>query len=464
MRICIFIFGISLISTTLIAQSPIQFELKNKTLIGSDAGQAFWHTANQLGKINTSYAFQNQSELGIFSTSKRENQWNYHAGALLLGTLSTESEVQINQAYGGFSFKRWAFTGGLWADQVELMGLSTSNGNMARSLNARPLPKIRFHTQGFVPFFGNPNWLDFKAEYDEGILNDHRYVSNTHLHHKAFHARLKPGTQWTFDLGLEHFVMWGGTSSNPNVGRLPSSFKDYLIYVSGSRGDEDFLETDRINVAGNQYGSYQVRIEKKFEKATAGFNLSHPFEDLSGVNMRNWTDMLLAVYVRFHNEELPINALLYEFTDTRNQSVKGWKNVIPIGQGIEPDTYYTHGIYRSGVTYHQRAMSSPLFEPLRIENDLARGPLYTRFYAHHLGATGKIGQQVAWKTLVTQSFHLRNTFYQPLDLVPQFSALLEAVYTTPKNGLEIGASWAADFGDLYPNRMGIQLSLAKKFD
>lgn len=431
--------------------------------MGSDVGQPFWHTANQLGKVHASYAFQNQSELGLFAKSKRDNLWNYHAGALLLGTLSKESEVQINQAYGGFSFNRWALTGGLWADEVELMGLSTSNGNIARSLNARPLPKLRFHTQGFVPFFGNPNWLDFKAEYDEGILNDDRYVSNAHLHHKSFYARIKPGAQWTVDLGLEHFVMWGGASSNPKVGRLPSSFKDYLIYVSGSRGDEDFLETDRINVAGNQYGTYQVRVEKKFVNVTAGVNLSHPFEDLSGVNMRNLSDMLLSVYLRFHNEERFLNGLLYEFTDTRNQSVKGWKSVIPMGQGIEPDTYYTHGIYRSGVTYHQRAMCSPLFEPLRMENDQARGPLFTRFYAHHLGLTGKIGHQIEWKTLATQSFHLQNTFYQPLDLVPQFSGLLEAVYTTPQSGLELGLSCAVDMGKLYPNRLGIQVSLAKTF-
>jgi hypothetical protein len=464
MKILAITFGILLFSATLWAQSPVQFTLKNKTLLGSDAGQPFWHTANQLGKITTSHAFQNQSEVGIFKSSQPSKLWNYHAGALLVGTLSKESEVQINQAFGGFGYKRWALTGGLWADETELMGLSTSNGNFARSLNSRPVPKLRFHTKGFVPFFGNPQWLDFKAEYDEGILNDDRYVSNTHLHHKSFFARFKPGAQWNIDLGLEHFVMWGGTSTNPTVGRLPDSFKDYLIYVSGSRGDEDFLETDQINVAGNQYGTYQVRIEKKFDSFTAGMNLSHPFEDLSGVNWRNWTDMLMAVYVRFHNEKLPINALLYEFTDTRNQSVKGWKTVIPAGQRIEPDTYFTHSIYRSGVTYHQRSMGTPLFEPLRMENNQARGPLFTRVYAHHLGATGQIGNRVAWKTLLTQTYHLRNTFYQPLDLIPQFSALLEAVYTTPKNGLEIGASWAADFGDLYPNRMGIQLSLAKKFE
>lgn len=464
-----YIILIFLIATQVNGQTKTEFQLSNTTLVSSGE-LPFWLWANRDGKINSSASFLNLTEFSTRVTGKlkRITGFHYKAGANLVGGLGNESYFHPNQLFAGLDYNGWQLEAGMFTDDLQFNGLSTTNGNLARSRNARPYPKIRFSALTFKPVPGVQNWLAFRFEYDEGILNDNRYVSDTHLHHKSFYFKIQPQrSDWDVQFGAEHFVMWGGTSRDDYIGKMPSDFKSYLLYFFGSMGSDNFPINDQLNVAGNQYGTYQVLFTKQFSTFTASLNLSHPFDDFSGVNWRNWPDNLIGLYVEFIDQEKFISHILYEFTNTRQQSITdsifSWNNTKAIWEREPSDNYYSHGIYKSGATYHQQAMCSPLFAPVILKEGISRGFGSNRFYSHHLGVAGTLLNEITWKGLATYTHYL-GTYGNPYEPAKsQLSLLLDLKYNGAYLPFDVGLLLAADIGEMYNNSVGAQFIISKNW-
>ena len=56
-------------------------------------------------------------------------------------------------------------------------GLSSTNGNMYRSRNARPVPGVSLSTNGYIPFLFAKSWFSWRFLYEEGILNDNQHTN-----------------------------------------------------------------------------------------------------------------------------------------------------------------------------------------------------------------------------------------------------------------------------------------------
>jgi hypothetical protein len=462
----IFILLFNLLAGTLFSQPETNYSLSNSTLAGDNL--PFWLWANRYGKVDPSATFLNLTEAGgTVSGTFSSSNLNYRVGTLLVGGLGEQSYFQVNQLYAGIGLKGWQLTAGLFADEIQFGGLSTTNGNLVQSLNARPYPKIRFSTNGYKTSPFAKNWLSFRLEYDEGLLNDNRYVEGVHLHHKSFYLKIQPQPDWNLQLGAEHFVMWGGTSPDELYGKMPTGFRNYIRYVMGSMGSEDFPLPEQQNVAGNHYGTYQIKLSKSFETFSTTLNISHPFEDFSGVNWRNWPDKLIGVYFERKQQDKLINAFIYEFVNTRQQGVVDslfvWNEEEQYWYETPYDNYFNHGIYNSGVTYHQMAMCSPLFAPVLIDGGLSRGFGSNRFYAHHFGITGNLAKYINWKGLATYSHHL-GTYAAPYNPEKeQLSLFFDVLYSGEKLPFAVGVSIAADKGQFYKKRIGAQLTLSKSW-
>jgi hypothetical protein len=277
---------------------------------------------------------------------------------------------------------------------------------------------------------------------------------------------LTPHTKWKVRVGFEHIVMWGGLSSNSQMGQMPQNFNAYLRYISGSRGGDSFPETDRLNVAGNHLGAWQAEAEKKFGNTTATFYMNHPFEDFSGVNFRNWPDNLLGIHLFFNNSKI-INAFVYEYTNTRHQSIKdsifSWNENINNWGMNEYDNYFNHGVYRSGFTYHRQVMASPLFYPVIVDEGISKGIQSNRFYAHHAGVAGYIHRNIKWKGMLTYVKHF-GTYSRPYEIpLKQVFCLLELQYSNRKFPFDIGLSAAADASQSRSINKGILFSVSKEW-
>jgi len=451
------------------AQNPIQISVSNTTFAATDSVLPFWFVANQHGKIKSSGQFLNISELIIGQTysSNTKSKIGYTWGGDVIAAFGESNYYQVNRAFAGLAFNGWELKGGMFYDEVKYAGLSTSNGNIARSENARPVPKIRFSTLGYKPVPFMQNWLSFKGEYDEGFLNDERYVEGAHLHHKSLYFKIHPSTSWNFDIGFEHYAMWGGTSRNENIGDLPEGWNAYWRYVFALPGDENFLATDQDNISGNQLGTYQLKYERNLSEMKIALYVSHPWEDNSGLNWHNWPDNLIGLHFDFHNKKAFITDIVYEFTNTRQQGVKDSIYYLDNNSGKwkmrEYDGYYNHGVYRSGFTYQQQVLSSPLFYPVTENNGISIGIQSNRFFSHHVGAKGNLSDNIKWKGLLTYIQHL-GTYSKPYSSKQkQVSGLFEVQYINPDFPVELGLSAAADVSNVTGNNLGFNFSVIKSW-
>ena len=468
-RLLIYIFALFLLVSESSGQTTSSFSISNSTLVSTSDQMPFWLWANTDGKIEADNSFLNLSEInGAGIHFFNDSNSFIKAGADLDYAIGNNSKYfQANQLFTRINLNNWELIIGMVHNDLSFDGLSTSNGNIARSRNARPYPKIGIRVSDYKPVPLLSKFISFKGEYDEGILNDDRYVDRTHLHHKSFYLKAELFNNFSIQGGVEHFVMWGGTSQNEKTGKLPSDCKAYFKYITGSRGDEDFLETDQLNVAGNQYGTYQLLLTQKFEKFETRLNISHPFEDFSGVNLRNWPDNIIGLSIKLNNQEKFITHFLYEYTNTRQQGITDslyrWIEEEQHWYRVHDDNYYNHGVYQSGVTYHQKMMSSPLFKPVVIKDNISRGVESTRFFAHHIGLKGNLHKDISWKSMVTFIRHF-GTWGKPYETVhDQTSFLLNLVYSGEPIPFDIDLTVAGDIANADPNRLGIQIGLHYNF-
>lgn len=452
------LFLILTASVVVQAQNSFRTKIKNSTFAVTDSLLPFWFTANQHGTVAPSRSFLNITGISLeqFISRAPDAPVSFTWGAELLAGLGESNYYQVNRAFAGIAAHGWELKAGLFYDETRYGGLSTTNGNLVRSENARPYPMVRFSANRFKPVPFAKYVLSFKAEYDEGLLNDERFVQNARLHHKSFYLRAVPATSWKVTAGFEHFVFWGGVSSNAQIGEMPSGLKAYLRYILGAGGGEDFPQTDQLNKAGNQLGTYQLEVEKSFPEAIVTFYLSHPFEDLSGVNLRNWPDNLLGIHIGFIEKQRLVTDLLYEFSHTMHQSIRNEND-------REPDSYFSHGIYRSGFTYHGMLLGSPLFIPQTDAINMVNGMASNRFFAHHMGISGAWNTTWRWKGLLTYS-EQAGTVARPYDRhTKQLSGTLEVNYVQPGFPVEIGVSVAADAGSNAYRNGGISVHVSKSW-
>ena len=429
-----------------------------ETLHSSGTNLPFWLVHNRNGRyprqgssVQVASLCGEYDKVGLFNSSLRTQ-----IGFDLTGAWSDRFDAHFNLLYAGLSFKSVKLDAGWFSDEENFSGLSSSNGHMESSLNARPYPKIRFGTNGFIPFFFFKERVGFKAVYDEGWLGENRYVENARLHHKSLFARLKISQSLWLTAGLNHYVYWGGVS--PVLGPLPDDLQAYWLYISGRSGNEEFTPGDQINVAGDQLGAYYTELAFKQKNYSLTFYLSHPFEDHSGMELDNWRDNLAGVFLDFRGKSL-INQVLYEFMYTVHQS----GNVHLSGVMRGRDNYFNHSVYRSGHTNMGYAMSSPLFSPLQFNDGIVTYIENNRLKMHHVGLNGTLSEHLEWKGLMTFTTN-RGTYQHAYDPErKQLSALLTLDYINESFPVDISVSVSGDIGELHPRQAGGLLKLSRKF-
>ncbi len=428
-------------------------------LISTGNNLPFWMTHNQSGKYATSGNIQTLTEGKLSGIIYQGNNLHIRYGAdLALLTSENGVDPQVIEAYAEVIGKILTLKGGAFADEEILGGLSSTNGDLVRSLNHRPYPMARLSTSGFIPFLFAKNWFRFRAEYDEGLLPDERIVENPRLHHKSLMLRFLATSTCRVTVGMNHYVFWGGHSAQ--YGDLPHSLNDYFHYITGSKGSSNFLMTDQINVAGNQLGSYLLTIEKDFNQYQIEFRASHPFEDRSGMEFDNLKDNLYALYFRQKKTGRLIDEVLFEYIYTKHQSGSHHLSPDPAvkhNRGL--DNYFNHGIYQSGFTYKTYSLGTPLFEPIRYAGKQVSGVANNRISAFHLGASGYFSPRLQWKGLLTCSRNF-GTYAQPYTpFKKQLYSIGELRWRLKNYPLSFSGLLAADAGQMSKDQIGLGLGI-----
>lgn len=419
------------------------------TLAGTKGQLPTWLWANQLGRYDQySSAIQNFELLANYKTTSKDSDFGFEGHAQLNFLWADKTDLRFTELFAGANWKFLQVKIGAFAEPEAFMGLSASNGNLAYSRNARPHSRIRAGFNDFVPLISD--WFSIYGFWEEGLLNDDRYIADTHLHHKAFYFRIGNLNTIQITAGLEHYVMWGGT--HPTFGELPG-WKDYFSYVMGSSGGDNALPSDQQNVLGNGFGTYQIEIKKAWDKLQTTFYISHPFDDRSGMELQNWRDNLYGFFMNFNRENALIGLVL-EYYYTKHQSGSYHLKPQPDGtnSGRGMDNYFNNG-YRSGVTYHQMAMVSPLFAPLVLEDGISLGFENNRIEGVHMGANGYLSTSLQWKGMLTYTSNFGRyqsggtTSYNPKR--KQVASLLQLSWQLPEKPILFTTTFAADHGSLF---------------
>ena len=429
----------------------------------------FWFTANQHGAFTSGNGYYQLLRAGfahgvVTDTAKK---WDFSYGTTVIAGYGSKAQFQLNQYWFGARYKWLKVKIGARNDSVRFAGLSNTNGNMMWSGNARPLPGITFSTNGYVPLFSQVKWLTFRGLYEENFLIGLRDMTSAMLHHKYLYAKatLK---MWSFSLGLDHWVYWGGTSRT--LGKT-TGIEYYPRYVFGFNGGKNSSVSDIKNKAGNTIGMYALEVGKNFGGNLLTFYWDHPFEDRSGVEFDNMPDGLWGLHFQNKNRGALVSDIVCEFMCTINQS--GTYHLIPSGvpgvfTGRGCDNYfdlgaYGGGFYSSGHVFYNKMMGTPLFIPVIGADGISKGFDNTRIEMYHLGIGGSITDRFTWKSLLTISHSLgaySKSYPVPLD---QLSMLGECSYQLMHLPVCLNFGAAADIGDRFQKRIGGYSGISWKF-
>ncbi|MDT8415734.1 MAG: capsule assembly Wzi family protein [Flavobacteriaceae bacterium] len=447
------IFFLILHTTVLHAQEQLSYQIEAATYLSSEDNLPFWMQANRQGKVRKEDQAQLYLSLLYDFKEKPTDKLNFSAGADLLAfTESKQNKVEINALYAAVTYQKILLTAGSKQITEQYGGLSSSNGNIIFSGNARPIPGVWLETDGYwkVPFVGEK--LSFKAAFGNGYLFDDRFVEDAQMHHKSLEFKWQLSEKSSLLFGVEDYAIWGGTSQE--LGPLPKDFSDFLRVVGGLSGSGDSPEGDAINALGNHIGAYRLEYQKQTQNFNLNLYWSHPFEDTSGRELNNIEDGLYGVFIDFKKPESVLSKLVFEFTYTKDQSGKGQIDGF--------DDFFNNTIYRSGYTFFGRTIGSPFFTPKEIdENGLTLGVQNNSFIAYHLGFSGKLRKHLYYKSLMSLSFNEGTKSLRFDESRTQFSSLLEIDYKPDAWPIFVSAGFGWDEGNLFDDTVGVYFKIVK---
>ncbi len=454
----------------------------NIELFGSAASgdnTPFWLVSNRYGKIPLE-AGNGYLNAGAFYNQQFGKGFHWSAGIDLVAAVPRYRNVYIHQVYAEIGYQALLLSVGSKERYTSLWDRNLSSGDMVLSANARPIPEINISIPSFtaVPF--TKGWLHVKGDFAVGRSFDTKYLEDfvnenqtynkeTLWHHKSIFFRIKD-TQNNFpvfaEFGVQHWAQWGGTSTNPNIGKQPNSFKDFIRVVVGKEGGEGSTQSDMINVLGNHYGSYDFLLGFKQEDWSVRAYYQHYFEDKSGMTFVNKADGLWGLQVDLLKFQW-LRKVVIEFMDTRNQSGPfhfiDFDHEAHPGTGGGSDDYYNNGEYTTGVSYFNRAIGSPLLPSPEYNEDGSLGFKNNRVRDWHFGLEGAISSQVDYRLLFTVMKGWGRHSRPYLNTKDGKSGLLEVSYRHPRlSGWKFTGSAAADTGNMFGKKSaGFGLSVSK---
>ncbi|MDC0341931.1 capsule assembly Wzi family protein [Flavobacteriaceae bacterium] len=454
-RISLFLLCFLIVFSLKSQNKDVSYTIHSSAGLSSDTTLPFWLSANQFGSVpNSDYGLLNTAIFKDYDTPNTLFDLSYKASAT--GFIAQENKLLVNELYLGVRFKNIVLDIGAKNDAVLWNNLSSSNGSIIKSINARAMPGITIKTNNFITLPFATSWLEVKANFAHYFMDDTRFVDNTNLHHKSLYFKTTLSPTFEVIAGLDHYAQWGGTS--PQYGAQPRSFKDYVRIIFGAEGGDGATQGDQNNALGNHLGAYLLQLNYNKENIGLNFYYSHPFEDTSGREMSNWQDGLFGVFVDFKKNKSIVNSVLLEFTYTKNMSN------IPRSD-VGPDNYFNNGIYNSGWTYHGNTIGSPYFTPKPVDdNGITSGVIVgdNRFAAFNIGAAGFV-KEISYKAMLSHTTYY-GWFGQEYDPNPyQFSGILDVVIPQDifKLPFDVAASFAFDAGTYRSQNFGAFLSITK---
>lgn len=396
----------------------------------------YWMEANQYGVMPRSRGALALVQAGTtFDTSKTfQWKWGLSVGALSDSRTWNPELPKVrpvaDEAFVAVKWKCLGLEGGMARRTQDFLApgdgagtsafnlgtLSTTGGNMIFSGNAPTMPG---YTARLYPVAipGTKDHLRFMGRFGDYWTIDNRYVKGAMVHNTALGMQIGLNRKNTlsFTLALDHYSMWGGTS--PELGKLPSDFRNYCRMLVGSSAPAGggYSDGDVVNVLGNHIGHYLLRLDYKGRGWNLVLQHDHPYEDKGGMKLKNAPDGVNTVAFSFTDKDRWVSDIVYEFQLTRWQGgtcERRPATEAEVAEHKDPrlyqepdgswslvtggaDDYFWNYEYKSGWTHDGLVLGNPL---ISLDNN--------RLVAHHVGVGGKLFRKIPYRFLLTWSRNL----------------------------------------------------------
>jgi len=427
----------------------------------------YWLQSNQYGVIPSSGSFIS-GQVGISRIYNPGNPrfFQIGGGIQLIGNTGKTNSFFFTDLYVSLKGGPVELSIG---QRQEVMGITDSlltTGSFAMSGNARPYPRIKISTPGFVNIFPLNDIISFKFSYSDGLLGSSKIsygnvkeVPNVYLHQKSLYLRLG-GLRHKISVyaGFNHQAMWGGEEKIFTGGLNTAEAYKYVILGKPWAGSR----------VGNHFGTIDAAAELRGRAWDILLYRQSIYEDGSLAKLSNIADGLNGLRFKRKNIDkqdlsFKINTVLLEFIYTKEQG----GGEFDFDKGIfGRDNYFNHYVYRQGWSYRGRAMGTPLIGSQNMyRDDIPRDSLNftgnNRIVALHVGLTGSWNKtDFLFKGTLSRN---SGTYDFPFPAaLTQTSFQLKAerpVSIWNKSLLSI--SLAADIGKLYTNNAAITLGWRK---
>lgn len=478
--LCIYNYTFSALAQNETVENSIIYNVEAVGSAATGTYTPFWMTSNQYGVLPLE-AGNGYLRPRVSLHQSFGNGFHWTAGIDAVLSAPRYRNFHMQQIYAGIGYKSLLLTIGSKEQYTSLWDKRLSSGDMIQSANSRPKPEIHISIPEFLTVPYTKGWFHFRGyisvgrSFDNDYLSDYiatqqLYTKNVLWHDKSLFVRLKD-TRNDFPVylsfGVRHTAQWGGTSTNPNLGKQPQSLKDFVRIFFAKAGGEGASGSDQINVLGAHHIAYDFQVGYTKENWELQAYYQHLASDKSGVLFYNKTDGLWGIQLDIHSFPW-IRKVVMEYITTRNQSGPlhyiNFDHDAHPGRGGGADNYYNNGEYTTGHSYFNRAIGTPLVISPEYNEDGSIGFKSTRIQDWHLGFEGDINSQLSYRTLIT-IMNGWGTPYAPfLKKRHGTSFLVEMKYTHPRlQDWSFTGSVAGDTGNITGDKSyGFCLGISKR--
>jgi len=453
------LIGLSISFFVQAQNDTINYDISVSGLTSTGSASPFWLHSRQYGLNSTP-----QSADVMVGFEKRmvkmSQLFDYGFKAdLLLQTDNSQTNIYFHEIYAKARLLVFDLIVGSREEHFGNQDSTLSCGGFLFSMNARPMPKITIGIEHFIAVPFTDGYIEIKGALSHGWFTDNAYATGELLHHKYAYLKLGGKLPVHIQYGLDHVAEWGGYI--PGIGQIPTGLKDYITIFLGRSSGSDGTRIDQINALGNHIISQSLRLDVDISDFKIGGYWQNLSEDgpirFIGFTM-NTPDGLWGISVR--NKHFPfVKGIVYEYLNTTDQSGPYLdKDGVVYGGD---DSYFSHSEYKTGWSYFSHTIGTPFIFPQVLNNDGIRYSINNRVIVHHLGIEGDIDN---FKYRFLSSFSKNyGTYPRPFpEMIQNTSMLLEISKQFPTlSNVEIGCKVGADFGKLYGNSVGLQISIKK---
>ena len=476
-------------------RKPVAYQTEAGSYVPAQGEIPFWQRANQYGIVprtqggtiqpvftlraglRIDYFGKPATKLDSLRATRRHVDWGWGFD-LVANSTDTDSRRQatvlLPEAYAKVRYRGVELYAGRRRDIVGLVDSTLSSGSYVWSGNALPPLKVQIGTNGWQPI---SKLLAINGFYAQGWFEYDRFIKGSMLHQKALYLRLgKPNWKVWFYGGMNHQVQWGGNNETlPGQfirnSQLPAGFHDYIDVVLGSSLGGRQVDTTKYSPfdAGNRIGNHLGTVDLGMTIRARRFDMllyrQSIYEDGSLFYLINIADGLHGIKIqnkRPPRSGLRLDKVVLEYLNTYSQGGSTFVDNDPSKRGR--DNYFNHGQYRDGWSTHGRTIGTPFIAPATDLPGTLPGAFFTnnnRVRVYHVGLGGQLTRRVGFTGKFSYSQNA-GTYDDPIS-ANQFSGFV-GIFSSVDwlGGSLLSTTLGYDKGDLYPNNLGVFVSLKKQ--